>query len=117
MYPLEDIAAQKWSDSTWTAVSPDTIPKFSAVAYFFGRHIQQKEDVPVGLIESNWGGTPAEAWTSLIGLGADASLMPVFAEWGKMMDAQTTIELQRSLEEKSYQDSVAKARADRPSAA
>ncbi len=111
MYPLEDIAAQQWSDSTWTAVSPDTIPKFSAVAYFFGRHIQQKEDVPVGLIESNWGGTPAEAWTSLIGLGADASLMPVFASWGQMMETQTTIELQRSLEEKSYQDSVAKARA------
>jgi sialate O-acetylesterase len=112
LYPLEDIAAHKWGDSTWTAVSPETIAKFSAVAYFFGRQIHQKEGVPVGLIESNWGGTPAEAWTSLTGLGADASLMPVFAGWGKMMDAQATIELERSLEEKAYQDSVAKAQAE-----
>jgi sialate O-acetylesterase len=111
-YPLEDIAAYQWGDSTWAPVSPDTVAGFSAAAYFFGRQIHQKEGVPVGLIETNWGGTPAEAWTSLTGLGADASLMPVFAEWGKMMDAQTTIELERRQEEQSYRDSVAKAQAE-----
>src|SRR5271157_323570 len=42
IYPLEDIAAFKWGDSTWAPVSPDTIPAFSAVAYFFGRQIHQK---------------------------------------------------------------------------
>ena len=48
----------------WVPCSPETVPDFSAVAYFFGRQIHQDEGVPVGLISTNWGGTPAEAWTS-----------------------------------------------------
>ena len=48
----------------WVPCSPETVPDFSAVAYFFGRKIHQEEGVPIGLISSNWGGTPAEAWTS-----------------------------------------------------
>ena len=71
-YPLRDQAA------SWTTCTPETAASFSAVAYFFGREIQQREHVPVGLIDSTWGGTPAEAWISLDGLASDASLMPVF---------------------------------------
>jgi len=53
----------------WLVCTPENIRKgawggFSAVAYFFGRDIYQKERVPIGLIHSSWGGTPAEAWTS-----------------------------------------------------
>ena len=48
----------------WLSCSPETVPDFSAVAYFFGRQIHQDEGVPIGLISTNWGGTPAEAWTS-----------------------------------------------------
>ena len=48
----------------WAAVTPETIPDFSAVAYFFGRKLHEDLDVPIGLIETAWGGTPAEAWTS-----------------------------------------------------
>ncbi len=49
---------------TWKECSPETIPTFSAVAYFFGRELHQEYDVPIGLISSSWGGTPSEAWTS-----------------------------------------------------
>lgn len=49
---------------SWEACSPETIPTFSAVAYFFGRELHQEYEVPIGLISSNWGGTPSEAWTS-----------------------------------------------------
>ena len=49
----------------------------------------------VGLIDSTWGGTPAEAWTSFQGLTSDASLMPVFSAWGAMMDGRTDMELVR----------------------
>ncbi len=52
----------------WEICSPQTIAKdggFSAVAYFFGRRIQEDIHVPIGLIEDCLGGTPAEAWTSL----------------------------------------------------
>lgn len=48
----------------WQACSPQTISQFSAVGYFFGRDLYQKLDIPIGLINSSWGGTPAEAWTS-----------------------------------------------------
>lgn len=48
----------------WSACSPQTIPAFSAVAYFFGRELHQKLNCPMGLINSSWGGTTVEAWTS-----------------------------------------------------
>ena len=48
----------------WQVCTPATAGNFSAVAYFFGRNLQQKLQVPVGLIQAAWGGTVAEAWTS-----------------------------------------------------
>ena len=50
-------------EGSWVECSPETVPGFSAVAYFFGRHLHKELDVPVGLIHTSWGGTPAEAWT------------------------------------------------------
>jgi sialate O-acetylesterase len=52
----------------WMVSTPETAPKFSAVGYFFGKEILENQKVPVGLIGTYWGGTPAEAWTSLEGL-------------------------------------------------
>jgi len=75
----------------WTLCSPETAAKFSAVAYFFGREIASREHVALGLIDSTWGGTPAEAWVSLDSLSADSSLMPVFASWARMADQQADI--------------------------
>jgi sialate O-acetylesterase len=49
--------------SRWVVCSPETVPGFSAVAYHFGRHLQAARNVPIGLIHTSWGGTPAEAWT------------------------------------------------------
>jgi len=48
----------------WRAATPETVPDFSAIAYYFGRKLHQELDVPIGLIQTAWGGTPAEAWTS-----------------------------------------------------
>jgi len=59
--PKRDVPV--WSHG-WTAVTPETVPGFSAVAYFFGRKLNQELDTPIGLINSSWGGTPAERWTS-----------------------------------------------------
>lgn len=106
-HPLEDVAAK-----TRVATTPETIGDFSAAAYFFGRELNKKYGVPIGLVESNWGGTPAEAWTSLTSLGADASLMPVFAEWGKMMQGQATSLLAREKQLKEWEQAVAKAKAE-----
>jgi sialate O-acetylesterase len=54
----------------WSVCSPKTVKDFTAVGYFFGRDLYQARHVPIGLIHSSWGGTPAEAWTSAAALGA-----------------------------------------------
>jgi sialate O-acetylesterase len=47
----------------WVVCTPEEMKRFSAVGYFFGKALQQKLNVPIGLINSNWGGTTAEVWT------------------------------------------------------
>lgn len=59
-HPKEDVVSNGWMECR-----PETVPNFSAVAYFFGRDLQKEIQVPIGLISSNWGGTPAESWTDL----------------------------------------------------
>lgn len=51
----------------WSVCTPQTAPGFSAVAYFFGRELQKAlpGPTPVGLINTSWGGTPAQSWTSI----------------------------------------------------
>lgn len=56
--PLEDCVG-KWQVST-----PESVNQFSATAFFFGRKLNSELHKPIGLIESAWGGTPSEAWTS-----------------------------------------------------
>ena len=48
----------------WQNCSSQTVENFSAVAYFFARELNQKLNVPIGVIDVTWGGTPAESWTS-----------------------------------------------------
>lgn len=61
----------------WQAASPETLANFSAVAYFFGRKLQKELDVPVGLINTSWGGTLCEAWTSIEKLQGDPDYKPI----------------------------------------
>ncbi len=46
----------------WEPCTPETMHSFSAIGYFFGRDLQQELNVPIGIIEAAWGGTPAEVW-------------------------------------------------------
>lgn len=48
----------------WQECSSATVPEFSSVAYFYARQLWKELNVPVGVIDCTWGGTPAEAWTS-----------------------------------------------------
>lgn len=86
-FPLPD------QDATWTICSPETAATFSAVGYFFARELQLDQKVPIGVVEADWGGTPAEAWTSMDTLGADVALMPVFAARAEAMDSQADVEV------------------------
>jgi sialate O-acetylesterase len=73
--PQRDVAGN------WVVCSPETIGKFSAVAYFFGLEIHQKLGVPVGLIHSSWGGTPAESWTRREALESSPVLRPILTRY------------------------------------
>lgn len=50
--------------SGWKPCSPQSVPNFSAAAYFFAKNLYEKYHIPIGLIHTSWGGTPAESWTS-----------------------------------------------------
>jgi sialate O-acetylesterase len=56
MYPQEHFSGN------WTACTPETMKTFSAIGYFFARKLHKELGVPVGIINSSWGGTPAESW-------------------------------------------------------
>lgn len=58
--PKEDLEGGQWDKCT-----PELAKSFSAIAYFFGKELHKDLNVPIGLINCNWGGTPAEAWTSV----------------------------------------------------
>lgn len=60
----------------WRRASRQTVPEFSAVAWLFAKHNHRDRNVAVGIIESNWGGTPAEAWVSRAGLAK----IPLYAQ-------------------------------------
>lgn len=75
--PLEDVTG------SWRICSPESIKTFSAVAYFFGRDLYQKLNVPIGLISTSWGGTKAEAWTAQNVLEEDVAFLPILQEDAK----------------------------------
>lgn len=100
-FPLDDTPA------TWTTCTPETAAKFSAVAYFFGREIAQKEDVPVGLIDSTWGGTPADSWISMNTLGTNPQLLPAFA--ARATFAEHLADNQAMISAEQREDAAAKA--------
>jgi sialate O-acetylesterase len=77
--PADDVVG------TWQVCSPDSAKGFSAVEYFFGRDLQQNLHVPMGLIESDWGGTPAQSWTSKEAIASDAALKYVTDFWEKVL--------------------------------
>ena len=56
-YPQENCSGE------WRICTPDEMMKFSAVGYFFGKELFDTLNIPIGLINNNWAGTPAEVWT------------------------------------------------------
>ncbi len=91
----------------WAASSPDTARDFSAVAWYFAREIEKREHVPVGVIDSTWGGTVAESWTRLTALGEDASLAPLFVSRGKMTDGEADALLEEKDENRQREEAKA----------
>jgi sialate O-acetylesterase len=64
--PQSELEAGEWNEA-----KPETVPGFSAVGYYFGRDLQAKVGVPIGLLSSNVGGTTSERWMSKEATGAE----------------------------------------------
>ena len=94
--PVQDVEAGQW-----TPVTPETVNGFSGVAYFFGRELHQRYHVPVGLIDSTWGGTVAEAWVSEGSLKRFPEFTPSIDSLKKIDEQAAIAEHQQYLEKKS----------------
>lgn len=99
--PQENLAAA----ASWKECSPETTGSFSAVAYFFGRDLQKALGVPVGLIHSSVGGTPAEAWTPEPAFHTDPTLKAI-------VDAYPARREQYAKTLKKYEADAQKAKAE-----
>jgi sialate O-acetylesterase len=101
-YPLDDVETDGWAAS-----SPESASEFSAVAWYFARDIEAREHVPVGVIDSTWGGTPADAWTRMVALGEDAALAPAFVSWGKMTEREADANIRDKDEQRQRDEAKA----------
>jgi sialate O-acetylesterase len=80
-----DVPLTELKGGPWVECGPQTVPAFSAVAYFFGRDLQAAIKVPVGLIHTSWGGTPAQAWTAREALESKPELKAIIDGWTRYM--------------------------------
>ena len=64
-------------EGNWNVCTPQTAPDFTAVGYFFAKKLQQELGVPIGLINTSWGGTHSETWTSQEAMNTSDELRPV----------------------------------------
>ncbi|MSU70492.1 MAG: sialate O-acetylesterase [Opitutaceae bacterium] len=87
-FRVDRAVAESPADSAkgaWAVGSPETVGRFTAVGYFFARDIHQKLGVPVGIINSTWGGTPVESWMSPAALASNPAFKVVGERWQKTL--------------------------------
>jgi sialate O-acetylesterase len=76
---------QRDVNGKWSECGPQTVGMFSAAGYFFGKDLQKKLDVPIGLINSSVGGTPAESWTSREMLASRPETKPILEGYARAL--------------------------------
>jgi sialate O-acetylesterase len=113
--PLADVVA-KWVVCTPASVAQGGWNGFSAAGYFFAKEIQADRKVPIGLIGSYWGGTPAQAWTDLASLQAQPALKTFADSYTNTVDHLAELKLKYDQEtlpawQKAHEDWVAKVNA------
>jgi len=92
-------------EGAWAVCTPETISPFSAVGYFFGRHLHQQLGVPIGLINTSWGGTLAEAWTSREKLLSEPSLSYIVEDFERNLPRLAELTEKYQLELRAWEES------------
>jgi sialate O-acetylesterase len=106
-FPATDAVALPWQSCT-----PQNAGRYSAIAYFFARELQPRLNVPIGIIDSYWGGTFVEAWMSLRALASSGDFMPAFGMWGRTIENYDALQARRERRINTWKESVAKAKAE-----
>lgn len=104
-YPQDDVSAQ------WEVCSPETVPNFTAAGYYMARHLHTELGVPIGLLNSSWGGTRIEPWTPIEGFAQVEALKDIHQRILQTLPESDTYRavLQKYIEETEVWLSVAKA--------
>ena len=76
----------------WMVCNPDNVGKFSAVGYFFGRQLLQSLDVPIGLVNTSWGGSACEAWIARERLEQAGTYKTMLSRWDAMAAEMAALE-------------------------
>lgn len=80
---ISNVPITKMPNTSWEVCKPETIRDFSAVGYFFGRSIYLEQNIPIGLINSSWGNTCIETWTSKESI----TKLPKYESFGEKIDS------------------------------
>ncbi len=103
--PQTDVKGQ------WKECSPESVKDFSAVGYFFGRALQMaRQGIPIGLINSSYGGTPSEAWTSDGVVKNDPSFAAIRERYAKALEAFPEANAKWEAAMEKHKEAVAKAK-------
>ena len=97
MFAVEQVAKetpQTNCNGSWAVCSPDTVGSFSSVGYFFARKLHQDLGVPIGMLHTSWGGTPAESWTTMESLKANPYYADILKRWDEKMASYPTAKAQ-----------------------
>ncbi|MCF6269794.1 MAG: sialate O-acetylesterase [Melioribacteraceae bacterium] len=111
LFHVERNSADKPQDDfigKWIKCSPESVKKFSASAYYFGRDIYKKLNVPVGLISASKGGSPIEAWIDEETLAANKNIHTVFEMWEEKETAYPRMKKEYLLELSEWEKAEAK---------
>jgi sialate O-acetylesterase len=109
--------ASSIKSGAWRVCSPTTAGSITAVGYHFAREMQSTLGIPIGIIDSTWGGTTIEAWMSDDSLFSDPELATVFENWGRQVAdyPRRRAAADKSLREWEAAQEAARARGETPS--
>ncbi|HTF90075.1 MAG TPA: sialate O-acetylesterase [Planctomycetota bacterium] len=122
-FAVENVAAPaplREVRGSWRVADAASVKEFSATAWFFAKKLEQELEVPIGVVTADWGGTPAEAWTSAKALASFPQYAPALEQCANLADASSAAETSRrmALERWEYgvstKDPLSAAHAEKP---
>lgn len=104
--PLDDC------EGSWQRSDQQSASEFSGVGYFFGKYIHERLGVPVGMVQSAWGGTPAEAWMEVEIIESDDEFRPILDMWADFIAREDEFQKQYEQQLEEWEVKAEKAKSE-----